>query len=482
MKTSLVVFVAVAVMLHVTSGSEVQSSEERLIMDLLEGYNTDRRPVRNMSDPVNVTIDVAVAEYLHLDDRNHMLTVNLWMRLFWTDQFLQWDPSKYDGVDLLRVQSSNIWNPDIVLYNSVFEEGYGETPDFKATIRPDGSVAFLYPFTFKAACRVNIVYFPEDRQVCPLKFGSWSYDGLKLDLVNRFSKGDITNLASSEEWIVTDLMAERHVHYYNCCPEPYPDVTFTLVMNRMPFYYQYYIFVPASVLMLISLLGFLTPPESGERMTMVLTALLANTVNMEVVAGQLPKTSSYVPIIGKYFGAVLFVNALAIAMNVVILCLHFGSFRAQPPPAWLKRLLRIDTPAAWADWFFWRCFRRRTISFPTDASGVILNSCTMTDMIGDTVLSGRKGRLTRPYSTSAIESTSLKKPLSNNSAVDPVLRAKMDIIVNNLKAARISREEKKRHDEAMYAWREVASRIDRIFFAIFTVVMIVVNAAVFRQI
>ncbi|CAH1233642.1 CHRNA7 [Branchiostoma lanceolatum] len=480
MKTWKSVPFILAAMLQVTSGSESQSSEEELLMSLLEGYNTDRRPVKNVSDAVNVTIDVAVAEYLHLDDRNHMLTVNLWMRMFWTDQFLTWDPSDYNGVKSLRIQGSKIWRPDIVLFNSVFEEGFGETPDFRATILPDGSVTFLYPFTHKAACRVNINSFPEDSQVCPLKFCSWSYDGVQMDLVNRFPKGDLTNLGPNEEWEVTDLLAERHVHYYNCCPEPYPDVTFTLVMNRRSLYYQYYIFVPACVLMLISLLGFLTPPESGERMTMVLTALLANVVNMEVVAGQLPKTSTYVPIIGKYFGAVLFVNALAIAMNVIILTFHFGTFRAHPPPAWLKKSLRIDTPSRWAEWFFWRCFRRRTISFPPDASGVRLNSCIWKDL--EATLSGRTSRMSRPYSTSAIETTHLTKPFNNNNAMDPVLLAKMDTIVNNLKASRTSWEEKRRIEEAMYEWREVASRFDRIFFAMFTVIMIVVNVVVFRQI
>ncbi|XP_066292126.1 neuronal acetylcholine receptor subunit alpha-7-like isoform X2 [Branchiostoma lanceolatum] len=466
MKTlqNMLTFAIGAVMSHVAPGSDVHSMEEQLLMDLLKDYNPDRRPVTNNSDTVNVTIDVAVAEYLHL---------------FWTDHFLKWDPSKYDGVDLLRIQCSKIWSPDIVLYNSVFEEGFGEVPDFKATVRSDGSVAFLYPYTFKAACRVNIVYFPQDSQVCPLKFGSWSYDGLKVDLMNKFPKGDIANLGPNEEWEITDLLAERHVHYYNCCPEPFPDVTFSLVMNRRPLYHQYYIFVPACVLMLISLLGFLTPPESGERMTMVLTALLANTVNMEMVAGQLPKTSTYVPIIGKYFGAVLFINALAIAMNVVVLSLHFGTFRAHPPPAWLKKSLRIDTPSRWAEWFFWRCFRRRSVSFPLDTSGVIMNSCIWTNL--GAALSGNTSRMTRPCSTSAIETTHLTKPYNNN-AVDPVLLAKIDLIINDLKAARIGKEERKGLEEAMYDWREVASRVDRIFFAMFTVIMIVVNTMVFRQI
>lgn len=35
----------------------------------------------------------------------------------WSDYRLRWDPEKYDNIQLLRVPSTMVWLPDIVLEN-----------------------------------------------------------------------------------------------------------------------------------------------------------------------------------------------------------------------------------------------------------------------------------------------------------------------------------------------------------------------------
>lgn len=35
----------------------------------------------------------------------------------WNDYKLKWNPKDYGGVEFIRVPSSRIWKPDIVLYN-----------------------------------------------------------------------------------------------------------------------------------------------------------------------------------------------------------------------------------------------------------------------------------------------------------------------------------------------------------------------------
>ena len=35
----------------------------------------------------------------------------------WTDAYLRWDPDAYGGLDAIRIPSSLVWRPDIVLYN-----------------------------------------------------------------------------------------------------------------------------------------------------------------------------------------------------------------------------------------------------------------------------------------------------------------------------------------------------------------------------
>lgn len=51
------------------------------------------------------------------DERNQILTAYLWIRQVWVDAYLKWNKDNYDGLDTIRIPSSYVWRPDIVLYN-----------------------------------------------------------------------------------------------------------------------------------------------------------------------------------------------------------------------------------------------------------------------------------------------------------------------------------------------------------------------------
>ena len=47
---------------------------------------------------------------------NHSFVLSLSLQ-DWFDYRLTWDPAEHGGIDVLRVRSSMLWLPDIVLYN-----------------------------------------------------------------------------------------------------------------------------------------------------------------------------------------------------------------------------------------------------------------------------------------------------------------------------------------------------------------------------
>lgn len=53
----------------------------------------------------------------------------------------------------------------------------------KALLRFDGTITWIPPAIFKSSCPMDITYFPFDYQNCSMKFGSWTYDKAKIDLV-----------------------------------------------------------------------------------------------------------------------------------------------------------------------------------------------------------------------------------------------------------------------------------------------------------
>lgn len=58
----------------------------------------------------------------------------------------------------------------------------------RAMLFYDGSVFWPPPAQLRSTCKVDVTYFPFDRQHCALKFGSWSYHGNYFQILYRFLK------------------------------------------------------------------------------------------------------------------------------------------------------------------------------------------------------------------------------------------------------------------------------------------------------
>ena len=95
------------------------------------------------------------------------------------------------------------------------------------------------------------------------------------------------------------ITAERHTKKYACCVELYPDVTFTIHMRRGSLFYIVNLIAPCFLIFLISFLGFFLPVESGEKVNLEITILLALVVFLLRVGETMPPTPDSIPILGK---------------------------------------------------------------------------------------------------------------------------------------------------------------------------------------
>ncbi|OXB53345.1 hypothetical protein ASZ78_016642, partial [Callipepla squamata] len=77
---------------------------------------TPRRPSHPLSAPGSPRGAVA-HPVPPQDERNQVLTSYLWVRQAWLDAHLAWDRDTYGGIDIIRIPSSYVWRPDIILYN-----------------------------------------------------------------------------------------------------------------------------------------------------------------------------------------------------------------------------------------------------------------------------------------------------------------------------------------------------------------------------
>jgi nicotinic acetylcholine receptor len=131
-----------------------------------------------------------------------------------------------------------------------------------------------------------------------------------VDVTNRTSEVDLTNYVPNGEWELLEARLIRNVVFYSCCPEPFPDLTVTLKIRRKILYYMVNVVLPCVMMSVLTLLVFCLPPESGEKIALGITVLLAFSVFMLAIAEKMPETSESIPLIGKkcFFSFFFFFN------------------------------------------------------------------------------------------------------------------------------------------------------------------------------
>ncbi|XP_072651903.1 neuronal acetylcholine receptor subunit alpha-7 isoform X7 [Canis lupus baileyi] len=183
-----------ASLLHVSLQGEFQ---RKLYKELVKNYNPLERPVANDSQPLTVYFSLSLLQIMDVDEKNQVLTTNIWLQMSWTDHYLQWNMSEYPGVKTVRFPDGLIWKPDILLYNSA-DERFDATFHTNVLVNSSGHCQYLPPGIFKSSCYIDVRWFPFDVQQCKLKFGSWSYGGWSLDL--QMQEADISGYIPNGEW------------------------------------------------------------------------------------------------------------------------------------------------------------------------------------------------------------------------------------------------------------------------------------------
>ncbi|XP_066933801.1 neuronal acetylcholine receptor subunit alpha-2-like [Clytia hemisphaerica] len=331
--------VVILMFLRFSTASKV-NSEMKLVDYILANYSKQARPVINPRHSINVTFGIEIVHLIKVDDRNQMLTTKIWVRQQWLNELLKWDSSKWSGTTEVQIDGQLVWVPDIVLYNNADSEFSGGVEKYKTRIiqYSDGTSFWLAPATFTSTCSIDIKYFPFDRQECHLKFGSWTFDIAGINLLKDNRPLITDQYSASSEWDLIKAEKLRHVVKYQCCPEPYVDITFNLVLLRKPLYFVFNVIAPCLVLVMTVFFGFFLPPESGERISLTITILLAVAVFLQLISDALPRNSNSVPMLAVFYMAIMAESAFSLITTCIVLVIHYRSSErgAAPMPKWVR--------------------------------------------------------------------------------------------------------------------------------------------------
>ncbi|KAK8404314.1 hypothetical protein O3P69_007554 [Scylla paramamosain] len=290
--------------------------EYRLTRYLMANYDPSVRPARNSSQALSVVFGVSlhsiidvVAEWLFLDIRNYTI--------HYTKNILCRRKPSYFSAD--AQYSAATINTNVIVTSS-------------------GEVTWLSHGIYRSSCDMNVEFFPFDVQSCKMMWASWTYDGYQLDLIKQMDTGDMSNYQSNGEFDLVEFTAAKNITYYSCCPEPYPDITFTIKLRRRPMFYVFNLILPCVLINGIALLVFYVPSESGEKVTLGISALLSMTVFLMTIRESLPPTEK-TPLISLYYGVTICLVSLASGMSVLTLNIHHRGVRGTEVPRFIKKMI-----------------------------------------------------------------------------------------------------------------------------------------------
>ncbi|XP_045554301.1 acetylcholine receptor subunit alpha isoform X2 [Salmo salar] len=188
----------VGILVVLAGSARCSEDETRLVKTLFTGYNKVVRPVNHFRDPVVVTVGLQLIQLISVDEVNQIVTSNVRLKQIWEDVNLKWNPDDYSGIKKIRIPSTDIWRPDLVLYNNA-DGDFAIVHETKVLLEHTGLITWNPPAIFKSYCEIIVLHFPFDLQNCSMKLGTWTYDG-NLVVVNPDNdRPDLSNFMESGE-------------------------------------------------------------------------------------------------------------------------------------------------------------------------------------------------------------------------------------------------------------------------------------------
>uniref|UniRef100_A0A914LKL8 Uncharacterized protein n=1 Tax=Meloidogyne incognita TaxID=6306 RepID=A0A914LKL8_MELIC len=338
--------------------------ENRLFEDILADYNKLVRPVDENNATLVVRFKLKLSQLLDVHEKQQIMTTNVWLQHIWTDSKLCWNPKDYGGVEVLYVPSELIWLPDIVLYNNA-DGNYQVTIMNKAKLSYNGTVEWTPPAIYKSMCQIDVEWFPFDAQTCEMKFGSWTYGGLEVDLKHKNEQMqheeqeltvgpdgenqwetvwvvddgiDLNDYYPSVEWDILRVPGKRHQKKYPCCISPFIDLTYEIHLRRKTLFYTVNLMIPCVGISFLTALVFYLPSAGGEKISLCISILISLTVFFLLLVEIIPSTSLVIPLIGKYLLFTMVLVTLSVITTCLTLNVHYRNPSTHKMSPWIRKL------------------------------------------------------------------------------------------------------------------------------------------------
>ncbi|XP_045206683.2 uncharacterized protein LOC123558906 [Mercenaria mercenaria] len=306
------------------------------VKEMLANYSTEDLPARDLSEPIEAYVDFFFVGINGLDEVEQKLTTTGQFEVTWMDPSLSWDPTKRQGVVKVLLPQNDIWKPDIALMNGFSTITAMGAKFMFIDINYNGSCIWKPYQVMESVCKVDMTHYPYDRQICILKFGTWSTDD--SEVVTELGSLGLQlhpNFQENAEWrlISTETRQEDSNRH--------KVVEFYLTLERNSRYVTYYMTVPIIMLAYMNVLTFVVPCVSGEKTGYSITLFLSFVVLLIINNESLQENSDTISLYAAYVLTMTILSALALIISVLQIRAITFEERRYPLPKCLKNMIHF---------------------------------------------------------------------------------------------------------------------------------------------
>ncbi|XP_076850237.1 gamma-aminobutyric acid receptor subunit alpha-6a isoform X2 [Brachyhypopomus gauderio] len=291
---TLLVFLLLISVSNITGNQRINSENITRILDrLLEGYDNRLRPGSGGS-ATEIKTDIFVTSFGPVSDVEMEFTMDMFFRQMWVDERLIFE----GPIDVLRLNNrmvEKIWTPDTFFRNAKKSLAHNmTTPNKMFRIMQNGTVLYTMRLTVRAECPMNLMDFPMDGHVCPLRFGSYAYTD--CEMVYTWRKGPEKSLdvpPESSNLLQYDLMGQSlSSETLQINTGRYSVQVVHFVLQRKLGYHLIQTYIPLIMVVVLSQVAFWINKESVPARTVagVTTVLTMTTLSLSA-RSSLPKVS-----------------------------------------------------------------------------------------------------------------------------------------------------------------------------------------------
>ncbi|VDI00708.1 Hypothetical predicted protein [Mytilus galloprovincialis] len=316
----------------------VASGSNNIYKDVFQNYAKELVPTWNVPTPLKLSFNAAPSTIVSFTELEEKLTLTMSVTVNWTDHRLGWNPTLYNNTYTLTIPPHDIWLPYLYLANSVNDvKPIGEEADFYVILVADGTVYWTPGGVFEAQCTPDVSKFPFDTQFCLFLFTMWGILPGDVEFSVYSKVPNLSYFAANSDWTVIDTFQNASLIGVDSSA-----FVVGISIKRKPIYYVVTVILPTLLFCLMNPLIFCLPVESGERISLGMTILLAYAIFLTIVSASIPAKSDPLCTILLALVCIMMVSGVIVILTIISAYYYYMEDVSHANPCLRRLTLRFN--------------------------------------------------------------------------------------------------------------------------------------------